>query len=69
MNVLYYTVIFLFFRALGLSVSVTFGRLMIIVSNTLIDHLIYKFCFIVWNSYVVIIFCEFIYTYIYRINS
>lgn len=59
---------FYIFRGLGISLSVTLGRMMIIVSNTLIDHLIYKFCFIVWNSYAALIFCEYI-QYNYHINS
>lgn len=31
---------------------------MVVVSNTLIDHFIYKCCFIVMNFYAAIILCE-----------
>lgn len=68
-NIKFNSVNFLFFcRGLEISLSVTFGRLMIVFSNTIIDYFIYKCCFIVMISYAALIFYELYISY-YNMHS
>lgn len=48
-----------FCRGLGISLAMTFGRFLVVISSYMIDHFVYEHCFITLNIYVTLILREF----------